>query len=99
MRTSSKSWLVLMISAYSIAPANAQKYAYPFGVESMGVAGAVGVDTIMKQSPNNRSGSDIKYALNILNGTNITKLVFFVSGYKSFLSATRRMSFQKVWRP
>jgi len=87
MRALSKYCLVLLVSACAIVPANAQKYKYPYGVEAMGVPEAVGVDTIMNQSPNNRSADDIKTALSIYDGTNVTKLVFFVSGYKSFLTA------------
>jgi len=67
--------------------ARAQKYAYPYGIEAQGAAGAVGVDTLIKQSPENRSSDDLKNVLNIRDGTNVTKLVFFVSGYKSFMRA------------
>jgi hypothetical protein len=67
--------------------ARAQKYAYPYGVEAKGVAGAIGVDTLVNESPENRSADDIKTVLNIRDGTNVTKLVFFISGYKAFISA------------
>lgn len=78
--------LFLFVLTFS-SPLHAQKYAYPYGVEAQGVAGAVGVDTIANQAPNNRSANDIKYALRIYDGTNVTKLVFYVSGYRSFLTA------------
>ncbi len=78
---------ILFFFSLMAGPVFAQKYTYPYGVEAQGVAGAVGVDTIAAQAPNNRSADDIKAALNIYNGTNVTKLVFFVSGYKSFLTA------------
>ena len=58
--------------------ARAQKYAYPYGVEAKGVAGAIGVDTLVNESPENRSADDIKTVLNIRDGTNVTKLVFFI---------------------
>jgi hypothetical protein len=67
--------------------ASAQKYAYPYGVEAQGARGAVGVDTLVRQSPENRSAEDIKNILSVRDGTNVTKLVFFVSGYKSFIRA------------
>jgi hypothetical protein len=78
---------ILTFSVFSACFANAQKYAYPYGVEAQGKPGAVGVDTIVKQSPENRSAADIKAVLRIFDGTNVTKLVFFVSGYKSFIRA------------
>jgi hypothetical protein len=87
MRLRREYCLVLLASMCVALPANAQKYSYPYGVEAKGVPGAVGVDTIASQSPNNRSSADIVTALNVLDGTNVTKLVFFVSGYKSFLTA------------
>jgi hypothetical protein len=80
-------WLIALVWFCTSRPANAQKYNYPYGVEAQGVAGAVGVDTLAAQSPQNRSEADIRAALNINNGTNVTKLVFFVSGYKNFLEA------------
>lgn len=67
--------------------ASAQKYAYPYGVEAQAKPGAVGVDTLVLQAPEDRSIEDIKDALNIHDGTNVTKLVFFVSGYRSFMLA------------
>lgn len=74
-------------SILAIRVASGQKYAYPYGIEAQGVTGAVGVDTLVKQSPENRSAEDIKNVLNIRDGTNVTKLVFFISGYKSFMRA------------
>jgi hypothetical protein len=62
--------------------AHAQKYAYPYGTE-----GGVGVDALFAQAPGSRSADDIRKALNPLDGTNVTKLVFYVSGYNSFLQA------------
>ena len=79
--------LVLTSSIFLSSPATAQKYAYPYGVEAKGAPGAVGVDTLASQSPQNRSAEDIKSALSVLDGTNVTKLVFFVSGYKNFIRA------------
>src|SRR5580704_14808355 len=76
-------WLAIFLSSL----ARAQKYAYPYGVEAQGVAGAVGVDTLVSQSPENRSSADIKAVLRVFDGTNVTKLVFFASGYKSFMRA------------
>ena len=81
------SFLVVTVSVVAASSANAQKYGYPYGVEAQGKAGAVGVDTLAGQSPQNRSADDIKTALRIFDGTNVTKLVFFVSGYKSFMRA------------
>jgi hypothetical protein len=78
---------VVTFGLFASCHASAQKYAYPYGVEAQGVPGAVGVDTLVKQSPENRSSEDIKNVLNIRDGTNVTKLVFFVSGYKSFMRA------------
>jgi hypothetical protein len=87
MRASMKYGTLLLLSCQIGSPLRAQKYAYPYGVEANGVVGAVGVDTISNQTPNNRSADEIKAVLNINNGTNVTKLVFFVSGYKTFLTA------------
>jgi hypothetical protein len=81
------SFVIVTFSLFWVCCANAQKYAYPYGVEAQGKPGAVGVDTIVKQSPENRSAADIKAVLRIFDGTNVTKLVFFVSGYKSFIRA------------
>src|SRR5258708_19220126 len=81
------SLIVITFSVFCACCANAQKYAYPYGVEAQGKPGAVGVDTLVTQSPENRSAADIKDALRILDGTNVTKLVFFVSGYKNFMRA------------
>ena len=78
---------VVTFSVCASSYATAQKYAYPYGVEAQGTQGAVGVDTLVKQSPENRSAEDLKNVLNIRDGTNVTKLVFFVSGYKSFMRA------------
>ena len=78
---------VVTFSVCASSYATAQKYAYPYGVEAQGAQGAVGVDTLVKQSPENRSSEDLKNVLNIRDGTNVTKLVFFVSGYKSFMRA------------
>jgi hypothetical protein len=78
---------VVTFSVLACCPTSAQKYAYPYGVEAQGKPGAVGVDTLASQAPANRSTDDIKNALSIKDGTNVTKLVFFVSGYKSFMRA------------
>jgi hypothetical protein len=78
---------IVTFSISAVCAATAQKYTYPYGVEAQGVAGAVGVDTLADQSPENRSAADIKAALRILDGTNVTKLAFFVSGYKNFMRA------------
>jgi hypothetical protein len=79
--------VALLIGSTLTPFATAQKYAYPYGTEAMGIAGAVGADTLFAQPPNSRSADDIRTMLNPLNGTNVTKLVFYVSGYKSFLQA------------
>jgi hypothetical protein len=79
--------LILVFYVGFVAAAHAQKYAYPYGTESQGVAGAMGVDTLAAQAPADRAADDIRTVLNINHGTNITKLVFYVSGYKSFLQA------------
>jgi hypothetical protein len=79
---------ILFVFSVSFVPAaDAQKYAYPYGRESQGAVGAVGVDTLAAQAPADRSPDDIRTALDIKHGTNVTKLVFYVSGYKSFLQA------------
>ena len=78
--------VALLVSSY----VRAQKYSYPYGVEAQGTPGAVGVDTLALQAPENRSAADIKTALSINDGTNVTKLVFFVSGYKSFMTAIEK---------
>jgi hypothetical protein len=80
-------FVIVMFSVFAACCANAQKYTYPYGVEAQGAPGAVGVDTLVGQSPENRSAEDIKNVLNIRDGTNVTKLVFFVSGYQSFMRA------------
>jgi hypothetical protein len=83
-------WSLLLVATVSVflsSSARAQKYAYPYGIEAQGKAEAVGVDTLAGQAPQNRSVDDIKNALRYLDGTNVTKLVFFMSGYKSFMRA------------
>lgn len=87
MRLRTKFCGFLLVSCIAGTPSCAQKYEYPYGAESAGLMGAIGVDTIANQAPNLRSPDEIKTAINPLNGTNVTKLVFFVSGYKSFLTA------------
>src|SRR6267142_72708 len=79
--------ILLVFSVSFVSAAHAQKYGYPYGTESQGVAGATGVDTLAEQAPGDRSADDLRSVLNIKHGTNVTKLVFYVSGYKSFLQA------------
>jgi hypothetical protein len=79
--------VIVTFGVFASCDAIAQKYAYPYGIEAQGAQGAVGVDTLVKQSPENRSSADLKNVLNIRDGTNVTKLVFFVSGYKTFIHA------------
>src|SRR2546423_1333008 len=68
----------LWISAATAA--KAQKYQFPYGTEA-------GADALLAQPPSSRSADDISKALNPLDGTNVTKLVFYISGYKTFLQA------------
>ena len=82
-----RTFVVLVLTVFLSSSANAQKYAYPYGVEAQGKPGAIGVDTLVNQSPENRSAADIKAVLRVFDGTNVTKLVFFASGYKSFMRA------------
>jgi hypothetical protein len=81
------SLVVFAFSVFVCCSAGAQKYAYPYGVEAQGKPGAIGVDTLVGQAPENRSAEDIRNVLKITEGTNVTKLVFFISGYKSFIRA------------
>ncbi len=77
----------LAFTVLALRIAYGQKYAYPYGVEAQGVSGAIGVDTLVKRLPADRSPEDISNVLNPRDGTNVTKLVFFVSGYKTFMQA------------
>jgi hypothetical protein len=79
--------VIVTLTVFLSSSAHAQKYAYPYGVEAQGKPGAIGVDTLVSQSPENRSATDIKAVLRVFDGTNVTKLVFFASGYKAFMRA------------
>src|SRR5579864_851720 len=67
------------VSAARAQAARAQKYTYPYGIEE-------DMNTLAAQPPADRAPEALRAALKI-SGSNVTKLVFYVSGYKSFLQA------------
>jgi hypothetical protein len=74
---------VVVVFFAAIASSPGQDYKYPYGTE----AGAGVLDLAKARMPEDRSPEAIRAVLNPLDGTNVTKLVFYISGYKSFLQA------------
>jgi len=68
--------------------AHGQKYAYAYGNEDK-------VRELSRLSPTSRTESAIRDALNIGDGTNTAKLVFYVAGYRKFLQEVENARMDK----